>query len=222
MWFERLWAFKPSQRGILDAMGDELADAIKFLRGREHAVQTQIASLDVDLRKIRDALSALGMEPQPSRTDDEPTTVNDESESRTPDETPAPGANVRRYGRSVRALVQEVLESENRAWTSAEVQEAVRAEVGPERVDERLQATVRTALWTLGKHGQSVRDDSGRHVAAKWHTSTETPAGTGVSGTAPTTGLGGEDHEAQNSHRHDPSRRNGDHHSAPVVEASTR
>jgi hypothetical protein len=113
----------------------------------------------------------------------------------------------------VRAIVLDVLESENRAWTSAEVQETVAAEVGPERVDDQLKATVRTALWTLSKHGQSVKDDSGRHTATKWLTHAETPADTGVSAcVSGTSGLGGDDDQAQaQDHRHDPSRRNGVH-----------
>ena len=207
-------------------MDEELADAIEYLQVRERQVQAQIASLNAGLKKLHDALVALGVEPRLDRdhglqrTDDESTTVSDEGESKTPDATPAPGANPGRYGRPVRAIVQAILEAENRWWTSAEVQEAVRAEVGPERVDKRLQATVRTALWTLRKHGQSTKDGEGRHLAARWRlTDTESPVAAGVSGTAPASGLGGEYHEAQNSHHQDLFRGSGDHHSsgAPVA-----
>jgi len=197
---------------------EELADAIEYLQVRERQVRAQIASLNAGLKKLHDALVALGVEPQLDRdhglqhTNDESTTVSDEGESKTPDATPAPGANPGRYGRPVRAIVQGILEAENRWWTSAEVQRAVRAEVGPERVDERLQATVRTALWTLRKHGQSEKDGEGRHLAAKWLTDAETPADTGVSGTTPTSGPGGDDDQAQaQDHRHDLHGRNGVH-----------
>lgn len=123
-----------------------------------------------------------------------------------------------RYGRPVRAMVLDVLESEKRAWSSAEVQKTVLGEVGPDRADEKLQATVRTALWTLGKHNQSVKRND-RHLATKWLTNTDTPVTAGVSGTAPTTGLGGDDHEAQQDHRHNPRGRDGDNHGrAPIVE----
>lgn len=211
MWFERP---RPVQRVptwcIVRRMGDELAEAIEYLRDREHVVQQQVASLTADLRKIRSALVELGVEQQQLHWVDAPTTVSDESGSEAREATLTPGVNPGRYGRPVRAIVLDVLESENRAWTSAEVQEAVRDEVGPERVDDKLKATVRTALWTLRKHGQSVTDDSGRHTATKWlTTSTETPAATRVSDAAPTNGQGGEDHA--HDHRHSGFGRIGDH-----------
>jgi len=191
-------------------------DVIGLLRGRERA-------LNASLKKVQDALIAFGVEPQrdqdqaPPRADDETTVsdkpiVSNEIDFGTSDAAPTSGRSLGQYGRPVRAIVQDILESENRAWTSAEVQDAVAAEVGPERVDEKLKATVRTALWTLGKNGRSVKDDAGRHTAVRWLTDTETPGATGVSGTAPTSGLGGEDDQTQaQDHRHDPSRRDGVH-----------
>lgn len=189
----------------VERVRDELTDAIDYLRGRERAVQAQIATLNADLRKICNALIVLGAK---SHLD-----VSDEGESETPDATPAPGTNAPlRYGRPVRAMVQGVLESENRPWTSAEVQQAIQAMVGPERVDAKLPATVRTALWTLRQKGRSVTDQSGRHFAMKWATKKKTPAGTEVSGTAPTSGPGGDDDQAQaQDHRHDLPGWNGVH-----------
>jgi len=62
---------------------------------------------------------------------------------------------------------------------------------------------VKRGLWQAG---------TPTDIAAKWDTDTETPAATGVSGTAPTSGPGGDDDQAQaQDHRHDLHGRNGVH-----------
>jgi len=210
-----------------------LNDITTFLRLREKTVAAQILAGVDDLKSIHALLKTAGTDPSftvevtSKSAPDRPTTdtrVPDSSADMSDtDPTSDDGGiprrrKVWRYGRPVRAMVLDVLESENRAWSSSQVQKAVLGEVGPDRADEKLQATVRTALWTLGKHNQSVRRN-GRHLATKWLTDTDTPAVTGVSGTAPTIGLGGDDYEAQQDHRHNPRGRDGDNHGrAPVAE----
>ena len=62
---------------------------------------------------------------------------------------------------------------------------------------------VKRGLWQAG---------TPTDIAAKWDADTETPAATGVSGTAPTSGPGGDDDQAQaQDHRHDLHGRNGVH-----------
>ena len=194
----------------------EIPDIVDYLQGREEAVATQIASMNDDLKKIHKLLRALGVAPrfEFNLVSSSPgAAVEPDADVAQPEDNAQPaGRSAGRYGRPVRAIVQELLESANRAWTSAEVQEAVRVEVGPERVDDKLQATVRTALWTLRQHGQSHRNDDGTHIATKWLEDTEAPAGTGASGTAPTSGPeGGENHHdpVPTDHRDHLQQRNG-------------
>ena len=77
----------------------------------------------------------------------------------------------------------------------------------------------RSAVAYLKRKGEVRNIDRGlwqagapTDIAAKWDTDTETPAATGVSGTAPTSGPGGDDDQAQaQDHRHDLHGRNGVH-----------
>lgn len=215
-----------------DPVSAILNDITTFLRLREKTVAAQIVAGVDDLNAIHALLKTAGVDPnftvevtsksEPDRPNTDTRDLDSSADMSDTDPTSDDGRIPRRrrlgrYGRPVRATVLDVLESENRSWSSAEVQEAVLGEVGPDRADEKLQATVRTALWTLGKHKNSVRRD-GRHLATKWLTDPDTPAVTGVSGTAPTSGLGGDDYEAQQDHRHNPPGRDGDNHGrAPIA-----
>jgi hypothetical protein len=69
--------------------------------------------------------------------------------------------------KSVRAAVLALLESAPRQFSAAEIASAISAQL-PDRPEDQLKSTIRTAVWTLRKHNQIVTVQGGRHLATKW------------------------------------------------------
>lgn len=196
----------------------ESHDIIAYLKDRRRAVKRDLEMIDRLLRAAETAESestGSGPAPQPARA-----AAVKRQRSAGGGRTPASRGGTGRYGRSVRAMVADVLRSENRWWTVAEIQDAVHAEVGPARADARLKDNVRASLYTLKKHGEADNHGDGSYMATVWLTDTDTAPddAEAVSAPIPTTGAGGESGDPHQDHDHNqPGRHDRDHRKPAIV-----
>jgi hypothetical protein len=160
-----------------------ISQAIQILVDRRDDATIQIAELTQEVAQIDAALLALNgpsaIQPLPPSAGidpkvDEPTGKSGES------------------GRvSVRLVVQQIMESEDRTWLPVELVNRIMSDMLRGEVEikvSNLGNAVRTALWGLRQDGVVCSDDEHRHRATKWvdpqitNKSTDSADETGVVG----------------------------------------
>lgn len=76
---------------------------------------------------------------------------------------------------SVRAAVKSIIDSEDRAFTPAEVRNLIPAAVMDGKSSQQRTNSVRTAMWSLRKKGEAALIDDVRTKSTKWSTPESSP-----------------------------------------------
>jgi hypothetical protein len=135
-----------------------VSDAIDLLRQRRADAVRQQRELVDEVRKIDEALNALGGLPSTGALPP------------TSDEAAKPTAKATRP--SVRFAVITILEDGAKEWSPAELVSEIQRRGFDVKVT-KLGDAVRTALWGLGKDGKVARQSSSQYIATKWLSQSE-------------------------------------------------